>query len=253
MANILPTICLGLFLIITLPAQGFASEHFPFLAEVTKDSINVRAGSNTNFEKIDKLSKGTVVVVLGRSYEWYKIQPMPTTKAYIRSDYLKTKEGSIVASVSGNKVNVRASPNSDSASLGRVEKGTLVKILEQAHGWCRITPVAGLAAWVYKDFLKETSADVPDSMLIAAVQWPTAGGSVDVSLRATVEPLSEAPAAGVHYELTLEGKPVYYLQDMPQMSFFSNKVVDVKGSVILNPQKKFTYPLLHVNKISLVL
>ena len=114
-------------------------------------------------------------MVLGRSYEWYKIQPMPTTKAYIRSDYLKIKEGSIVADVLGDRVNVRASPSSDAASLGQIKKGTLVKILEQANGWCRIAPVAGTAAWVHQDFLKEISADVPASMFIRArANRPTA-------------------------------------------------------------------------------
>ena len=81
---------------------GFADEHFPFLAEVSKESVNVRAGPNTNFEKIDKLNKATQVVVLGRSYEWYKVQPLPTTKAYIRSDYLNIERTGL-ADVAGGK------------------------------------------------------------------------------------------------------------------------------------------------------
>ena len=184
MLKTIPIICSSGILILALTVQGYAGEHFPFLAEVSKDSVNVRAGSNTNFEKIDKLSRGTMVVVLGRSYEWYKIQPLSTTKAYIRSDYLQVKEGGIVAEVLGNIVHVRASPSSDSASLGQVKKGTLVKVLEQVRetgggqktgnlGWCRIAPVAGTAAWVQQDFLKQTSADVPAPLFITPVQWPT--------------------------------------------------------------------------------
>ena len=72
------------------------------------------------------------MVVLGRSYEWYKIQPLSTTKAYIRSDYLKIKEGEALAVVLGDNVNVRCSASSDAASLGEVKKGTLVKVLEQS-------------------------------------------------------------------------------------------------------------------------
>ena len=114
-------------------ASGFADEHFPFLAEVSKESVNVRAGPNTNFEKIDKLSKGSRVVVLGRSYEWYKIQPLPTTKAYIRSDYLNIIKGRGMAIVLGDNVNIRCSANSEAASLGEVKKGTLVKVLEEVR------------------------------------------------------------------------------------------------------------------------
>jgi len=257
MLKIIPTIGSSVFLLIVLTVQGYADEHFPFLAVVSKDSVNVRAGSNTNFEKIDKLDRGTKVVVLGRSYEWYKIQPLPTTKAYIRSDYLRIKEGSLVAEVLGDRVNVRASASSDAASLGQIKKGTWVTILEQANAWCRVAPVAGTVAWVHQDFLKFVSADVPASMLIGHLKPPAVraleAGSLEVSLQGHLEPLSEAPAAGVHYQLTIDGKPAYYLQDIPQMSFFSHTVVDVKGTVILNPHKKLTYPLLHINKISLVL
>src|SRR5208283_3713614 len=122
--------CSLVFLIFAFIASGFADEHFPFLAQVIKESVNVRAGPNTNFEKIDKLNKGSRVVVLGRSYEWYKIQPLPTTKAYIRSDYLRVNAGSNVAEVIGDRVNVRASANSNAASLGELRKGILVKILQ---------------------------------------------------------------------------------------------------------------------------
>src|SRR5580704_17173735 len=85
------TICSSVFLIFAFMTPGFADEHFPFLAEVIKESVNVRAGPNTNFEKVDRLNRGTQVVVLGRSYEWFKVQPLPTTKAFIRSDYLRSQ------------------------------------------------------------------------------------------------------------------------------------------------------------------
>ena len=122
-------VCSSVFLIFAFIKPGFADEHFPFLAEVSKESVNVRAGPNTNFEKIDKLNKGPKVVVLGRSYEWFKVQPLSTTKAYIRSDYLKINEGGDIAVVMGDNVNVRCQASSDAASLGEVKKGTLVKVL----------------------------------------------------------------------------------------------------------------------------
>ena len=137
-------------------APGFADEHFPFLAQVIKESVNVRAGPNTNFEKIDKLNKGSKVVVLGRDYEWYKIQPLPTTRAYIRSDYLKIIKGEGLALVLGDNVNIRCSANSEAASLGEVKKGTLVRVLQEKEegeagkapkavspGWVRLPPWQG--------------------------------------------------------------------------------------------------------------
>ena len=45
----------------------------------------------------------------------------------------------------------------------------------------------------------------------------------------------------------------YYLKDIPQISFFANTVVTVEGTIVPDPQKKFMYPLVHINKIALVL
>ncbi len=282
MLNKILTICSSVFLIFAFIAPGFADEHFPFLAQVIKESVNVRAGPNTNFEKIDKLNKGVDVVVLGRSYEWYKIQPLPTTKAYIRSDYLNTIKGGDIALVLGDNVNVRASASSEGVSLGEVKKGTLVKVLGQFNGWSSLAPVAGTVAWVHQDFLKEISSDVPASLLIQTIKEPPAppvagfapvaanslkavssGVSPWVTMRGTVEALVQSPDAGVHYEIVLDDKSVFFLQDIPQISFFCNTVVDVEGAIIPDPysyteyslksQKKFMYPLLHINKIALVL
>ena len=251
---------------------GFADEHFPFLAEVSKESVNVRAGPNTNFEKVDKLNKGSEVVVLGRSFEWYKIQPLSTTKAFIRSDYLKIKEGEDIGIVLGDNVNIRSSSNADAATLGEVKKGTLVKVVEQKSGWCQLEPVVGTAAWIHHDFLKEVSADVPQSLLIPVLQWPaqpsvqkashisnvSKGVEVkeiieEVSLQGVLQPLAEAVQEDVHYKIVIDNKSVYYIKDIPQLSDFANAVVTLDGTIISDPDKKLAYPLLHINKISLVL
>ena len=232
---------------------------------------------NSDFEKVDKLNKGSRVVVLGRSYEWYKIQPLPTTKAYIRSDYLNIIKRGTLALVLGDNVNIRCSANSEAASLGEVKKGTLVKVLEEVRetggnqktgnlGWCRLEPVAGTAAWIHQGFLEEISAEVPASLLIQAIKGPPTAIPADslkavpsgspspwVSMRGTVEALVQSPDADVHYEIVLDNKSIFYLQDIPQISFFCNTVVDVEGAIVPDPLKKFMHPLLHINKIALVL
>jgi uncharacterized protein YgiM (DUF1202 family) len=258
-------LCSSAFLIFAFQAAGFADEHFPFLAQVSKESVNVRAGPNTNFEKIDKLNKGAQVVVLGRSYEWYKIQLLPTTKAYIRSDYLNMIKGGAFALVAGNNVNVRSSASSDAASLGEVKRGTIVRVLGQTNGWSSLAPVAGTAAWIHQDFLQEISGDVPASLLIQPVQQPpadipeeplkVASSAVSpwVSMRGTVEALVEPLQGDVHYEIVMDDKSVFLLKDMPHLSDFCNAVVELEGAVIPDPQKKLMYPLLHINKIALVL
>jgi len=239
---------------------AFADEHFPFLAVVSRESVNVRSGPNTNFEKVDKLNNGTQVIVLGHTYEWYKVQPTSTTKEYIRADYLKVDNASI-GMVLGENVNVRSSANSNSSSLGEIKKGTLVKVDEMTNGWCRIEPVAGTVVWINQDFLKAISTDVPSSLLIPTIekstsyvqQEPVQVISSSISLRGTLEPLAQSPRDDVHYEIVIDSKSVYYLQDIPQITNFANAVVDVEGDIVPDWQKKSMYPLVHIKKIALVL
>ncbi|MDE1920073.1 MAG: SH3 domain-containing protein [Candidatus Omnitrophica bacterium] len=262
-------LCSTGFLLSVFLAAGFAAEHFPYAAQVSRESVNVRSGPNINFEKVGQLNRGAKVVVLGRSYEWLKVQPPPQTKAYIRSDYLKMK-GDGVAEVSGDHVIVRCLPNTDSSSLGELRKGTLVRVLGTAQGWSLLAPVAGTAVWINQGFLKEISADVPPSLLIPAVSSAPAAPVVApvapppakkapvaespwVSMRGTVEALVQPLAPDVHYEIVLDDKSVFLLQDIPRISYFCNTVVNVEGGVVPDPQKKLMYPLLHINKISLVL
>ena len=266
-------ICSSVILITAFLTPGFADEQFPFLAEVSKESVNVRAGPSTNFEKIDKLSQGALVVVLGRSYEWLKVQPLATTSAFIRADYLGISPGKEYATVLGNNVNIRASAKSEATSLGQVQKGKLVKVLGQANGWCRIQPIAGMVAWIHQNFLRVKSwqvtkdmilqpisesaenltLPVPSSAPVAPVKKSLTAVSPWVTMRGKVEALVQSPGQGVHYEIVMGDKSVFLLQDIPQLSFFCNTVVDLEGAVIPDPQKKLMYPLLHINKISLVL
>ncbi len=148
----LRVICSSVLLSFVLCTQGYADEHFPFLAQVNKESVNVRAGANINFEVLAKLSRGAEVVVLGKNFDWYKVELPTTAKAYIRADYLKLHEDSF-GELNGDKVNIRARANSDSSSLGQLNKGDYVKVIRQINDWWQIEPPAQAAGWIHKDFL----------------------------------------------------------------------------------------------------
>ncbi|HLD88450.1 MAG TPA: SH3 domain-containing protein [Candidatus Omnitrophota bacterium] len=117
--------CSSVFLCLVF-AQGYADEHFPFLGEASKESVHIRAGANINFESLGKLNKGGQVVVTGRHYEWYKVQLPAAASAYVRADYVKDT-GNTTGTIMTDKVNVRARSNSESSSLGQMNKGDLVK------------------------------------------------------------------------------------------------------------------------------
>ena len=151
--------------------QVSAGEHFPFLAKVTHTSVNVRAGSNTNFEKIDKLKQGDTVVALDKQFEWYKIQLPTTALAYVRADYLDQHEGHL-AQIIGDKVHVRARPNAESSSLGLLTKGTVVQVLEVANGWAKLSPGVGMVGWVHQAFITKVSNNVDPELIYQPLSLP---------------------------------------------------------------------------------
>ena len=242
---------------------GNADEHFPFLGEVSRGPLNVRAGANANFEAVDKLEKGAEVVVLGRSYEWYKIQLPSSSDAFIRADYIE-KHPANIGELTGDRVNLRARANSESSAVGQLRKGDLVKLIEQTNGWWKIQPPAGSFAWVHSDFVRFKSAEVPPQLQQKPLLLPEAavvsgrtkgeGDSAQgaaVMVQGSLQSMLPAPQADVHYQILVDGRPVYYLHDAPHLENFDRAVVRVEGAA--GPKSNSACPVLYLKKISLVL
>lgn len=254
--------CSSVFLMLIVSASGYADEQFPFLAQVSRESVNVRAGPNTNFEVIDKLMQGAEVVVLAHSYEWYKIQLPSTAAAYVRADYIKVHRGDI-GEILGSRVNVRAKASSDSSPLGQLVKGNLVKLAEKKQDWWKLDPPAGVNGWVHQDFLKLKSAQVPAQLVRKPLELRideetpqvkpsiTPSDVLPVSVQGWLQALPQPAASRVHYQILVGGKPVYYLRDAPNLDRFRGSMVKVEGRAVVEGSS--AYPVLQVKKISLVL
>lgn len=238
-------ICSSVLLIMGLCAQGYADEHFPFLGEVSKKSVNIRAGANTNFERLDQLAQGQQVVVIAKSFDWYKVQLPVTAKAFIRSDYLKVIQQPL-AEVTGDKVHIRAAASSDAASLGFVKKGETLKLVAQVNEWWQVEPPLQAAGWIRQDFLTLKAEKVPDALM---KREPTVVVP-DLKIHEYKGRLRSASA--MSYELQLEDGTIYYVRSIPNIDRFKGAKVLVKG-FIRTEEKTYAYPVLHALNVSLLL
>ncbi len=256
-------LCSFVVLCLVSTGRGYADEHFPFLAEVSRSSVNVRAGGNTNFEIIDKLVQGAEVVVLGHTFEWYKVQLPSTASAYLRADYVKIYKGGL-GELSGDRVNVRAKASSDSSPLGQLHKGAIVRLVDKTNDWWKIDPPAGTFGWIHQDFLKLKSPDVPVQALRKPLSAPlmeaaavpnhpelTSAEPVPVTVKGKLQVLVPPPSPDVHYQVMVDGRAMYYLRDAPHLDRFSQAIVRVDG--IAAPESKSAFPVLRIKKISLLL
>ena len=142
-----------------------AQEEFPFLAEVTNNDVNIRAGQAVSFESLGQVAKGANLIVVGKEYDWYKIKLPDTFRCFISGKYLHVHSGNI-GEILGSHVNVRARAGENFTVLGRLARGTLVRITNKTGEWYEIEPLEGIYGWVSQDFVKFKSKAVPASQTV---------------------------------------------------------------------------------------
>jgi SH3 domain protein len=156
-------VLIGIFLF--LPAESSMAQgenEFPFKAEVTEGSVNLRAGYNQNFTSLKKLKKGEEVVVIDRYFSWYQVMLPADVFSYVHKDYIDNSH-----QVTANRLNVRAGPGSEYHILAKLKRGQRVKVLSESGNWYKIVSPPQASGWIHEDFLQKT-ADL-DSIKITEV------------------------------------------------------------------------------------
>jgi len=150
-------------------AQVKDHERFPFLGKIVSDNVNVRAGQSANFEKLGALKKDAQIVVIDKSYSWYKIKLPIYIRNYISKKFVKIiRDG--VGEVTGDRVNVRAKPVLGSTVVGQANTGMLVRTLIVEKDWYEIEPLEKSYGWVLAEYVNFFSNDIPPPRV---VQLPT--------------------------------------------------------------------------------
>ncbi|CAN2039506.1 murein hydrolase activator [Candidatus Magnetomoraceae bacterium gMMP-15] len=120
---------------------------------ITSTYLNVRPEPGKDKPPIDALRKGFVVKVLERGDYWIKIK-YNNIVGYVSHKHIsveKDKE-SIMGLITGNNLNIRSGPGTNKASVGRLNKGIKVKILDKGE-WVKIK-YDNLVGYVSNDYIK---------------------------------------------------------------------------------------------------
>ena len=125
---------------------------------VNTDSLNVRSGAGTSYNKIGSLSKGTKVEIVGTTNGWYKIK-YNSSYGFISDDYVSnvitvgSGSGSNNGSSSNNgetiiktgvvyntdSLNVRSGSSTSYSVIGTLKRNAKVEIVKvEANGWYKI-------------------------------------------------------------------------------------------------------------------
>ena len=254
-------------------AQAPSAEKFPYSGEVIQDKINVRAGQSANFEKLAQLKKGENIVVVDRSYSWYKIKLPVYARSFISLDFVNMLSDD-VGEITGNRVNVRAGRGINYSVLGQLNKGNLIKVVEKSAGWCRIEPINDSWGWVLAKYIKFKSQKTPPSRIVFAptkniykkkqqqrvkeesLPEPPKKFSVEEMVSATgvIATIGGDKAIGrnIRHKIVVDGQTKYFLQGYRTITdSFLRQQVKIEGKPL--PQIKADHPVILITKIQLVL
>ena len=257
-----------LFLSVRVSAAG---QEFPFLGEINSGIVNIRAGQDVNFERLGRLKKGDQVVVVGESYNWYKIKLSDQADCYVSDTLFEPRAGAITVA-KADKIRVRAGSGEKSAVIGQIGKGTFVRIRGHSIGWYLIEPMEGIYGWVAKEFVVFKSRVIPPPKVISdpaanifnvpydgrAAAAPGTGdfGSAQrqpelFSVTGQVEDLGRIiEPQDIRYKLLINGQVSYYLQGPRTLiDRFEHHTVKIEGTLKEEAKKAYGFPVIQVSQI----
>lgn len=129
--------------------------------------VRLREKPSTKSEVIDAYPSGTKATLLEKRGEWAKVRIRNKT-GWMMTAFLRDKNGNSLSSgsgsgssggtvmyvrtYSGDKLNLRAEPNSYSEVLGRYKDGTRVTVLKRGTYWVKVS-VDGKVGYMGSEYL----------------------------------------------------------------------------------------------------
>ncbi|MGG4265209.1 SH3 domain-containing protein [Peribacillus simplex] len=133
---------------------------------VTSKVVNVREGAGLSFPIVKKLAKGESYPILKEDGDWIEIQMGIGKTGWVAnwlvertsdSDINLVKKKSGQGVISGSSVHVRTGPGTTFQTVGSLNKGTAVDIIEKNENWIKVK-TSNLEGWISSDYLKLPAA-----------------------------------------------------------------------------------------------
>lgn len=132
------------------PVSAKKVESFkPFTGKLLANKVRVRAKPDVDSPIIRQMNKNDLLLVVGETQDFYVIEPLKDTKAYVFRSYILDDV------VEANHVNVRLEPHVDAPIISQLQAGDRIKgtICSMNHKWLEIAPPKGTHFYVSKEFV----------------------------------------------------------------------------------------------------
>jgi cell wall-associated NlpC family hydrolase len=140
----------------------------PKVATVQTADLNLRDGPGTDYVRVMGLAAGQEVALVEQYHEWVHVATSDMD-GWVNADHLDIAPGvmervavaesipdaapAMIASITGNLVNLREGPGTAYATVGNAGAGEVVDLLAFHGEWFRVALQDGTQAWVFSDLL----------------------------------------------------------------------------------------------------
>lgn len=172
------TICMAMLLATFLPHTKVKAANESIT--INDDSVNIREGPGLSYPLVAHAKKGNVYQVVSEKNGWCKIQLSNSEIGWVAS-WLIFKNGtssSNSATANTDQIRIRTGPGTDFQTIGYLNKGQNVMILDQNENWTKVSSSFG-DGWVYSDFLDQEYMAGSNSASLSSSSKSTSSGIIN--------------------------------------------------------------------------
>ncbi|MBZ0137135.1 MAG: hypothetical protein K8I27_12265 [Planctomycetes bacterium] len=170
-------ICLTLLVV---AAPLFAQESFqPYVAKVNGDSVRLRSGASLAHPPVAVMAEGDELTVVSEKDGWATVQLPASAPCWISADFVKGANDGKSYTVTGNKVNLRVSPDTNFFPVGQAEKDQVLVIAKgedgkpaSENGYVKVVPPANAHGAVSLEFLNKVKNVAPEKVEAVKIETP---------------------------------------------------------------------------------
>jgi uncharacterized protein YgiM (DUF1202 family) len=166
--RLIRNICLLLIAALAMPL--LAQDFTPYIAKVTGDSVRVRSGASLAHPPVCVMKDGDEVTVLAEIEGWATIRLPADAPCWISADFVQASSDGKTWSVTGDKVNLRVSPDTKYFPVGQAEKeSTLTAVIDgqtgkaaEKDGYVQVVPPASAHGAIAIEFVTKLKNVAPE-------------------------------------------------------------------------------------------
>ena len=155
---ILAVIMTGI-LLLPMNASAISASSKAGIVSVSSGNLNVRNSSSTNSAVVSTLKKGSYIVLISKSGNWWLVEYSRGRYGYCHEDYITELSGSAKrVNIQSGSLNVRSGPSTSYSVSDSLTKDEIVLVLSSSGSWYRVLYNGTKTGYVSSQYLASASS-----------------------------------------------------------------------------------------------